>query len=127
MQPVPAFLLGIVLLVVLAACVLVFVRRPMRRILVELCGAEHRADFWQHLFEVGLTLTVLFLAMFFPPGRGDEVGFFDFLGMFRAGLFGLLAALAVLAIAMMTSIGSYERKLRRTAPLPRDQNGAPLA
>ena len=125
MEPIPAFFLGLGSVAALALLVVLFVRGPMRRTLHELCGAGHRADFWLHLYEASTVLTVVFCALLFPPGREGPVGFFDFLAMVRAGIFGLLGALGILTLAMMASISSFERKLRRTAPLPRDENGAP--
>jgi hypothetical protein len=116
MDPVLAFFLGLAILLGASIVVLVFVRRQLHRILVELCAGEHRAAFWDRLFEALLVVGVLFCALLFPPkarGAADTVGVFEVLGMLRAGLFGLFTALAMLAVVTWAAVASFDRRSRR--------------
>ncbi len=110
MNPISAFFLGLGTVTGIALATLFFVRGPLFRLLVELCGTEDRARFWQHLYEAALLLTVVFCALLFPPGDGEIIGFYDFIGMFRAAVFGILAILGVLAVVASVSIGRFESR-----------------
>lgn len=117
MDPITAFLLGLAVLLSTAAGTLFLVQRPLVSILVELCGAEHRARFWWRLYGVSLFLLVAFSALWFPPGNA-RAGFHDFLRTFRAGTFALLAGLALLAFVAMLSIAQHDRQRRIAARKP---------
>lgn len=112
MDPLTAFFLGLALLLALAVGTLLCVQRPLNAILRELCGADHRARFWTRLFDASLLLSVLFFALWSPPAAGaEELTLLEVVGMMRAGLFGMLAALAFLAFVMLTWQARFERGL----------------
>jgi hypothetical protein len=71
---------------------------------------NQRARFWAQLYEASLLLTVVFTAMLFPPDRTTPVDVFSFLSMWRAGLFGLLISLMVLAVVMVKFIKQHDER-----------------
>ncbi len=121
MDPAPATLIGLTLLLGIATAVLLVVRRPLGVVLKELCGTEARGLFWLRFFDATALVTVFFFSLWLPPtpARGaEQVGFLDFLGMLRAGSAGLLLALGTLAFVMFLYIARFEQedaRRRRTA------------
>ena len=100
------------LLIALAVGTLACVQRPLNQILLELCGAPHRARFWTRFFGAMLLISVLFFCLWVPPDRAAErLALHDVLGMVRAGLFGLLAGLALLALVVLVWQWRFERGL----------------
>lgn len=114
MHPAQAYLLGLAVLLVAASALILLVRRPLHAILVELCGAEHRATFWERLYAAAVVLSVLFFSFWVPPVPADgsaTTSFEDYFGLLRAGSFALLASLGVLAVLMLLFISKHDRLL----------------
>ena len=112
MHPITAFFIGLGLLFVLAVATLVCVQRPLNEILVEICGAPHRARFWTRFFGAMLLLSVLFFCLWSPPDASSEqVTLHEIIGMMRAGLFGLLTAMVGLALVVLVWQSRFERGL----------------
>ncbi len=110
MEPIQAFFLGLGLLFALALATLLCVQRPLNQILVEICGAEHRARFWTRFFSAALLLSVLFFSLWSPPDESTtRFALREIVGMLRGGLFGMLVALAALALIMMVWQSRFER------------------
>lgn len=110
MSPQWAFVIGLTTVAAVGAGVLVFVHRPFTAVLRELCREEQRARFWAQLYDASLLLTVVFTAMLFPPDPVGPTDVFAFLGMWRAGMFGLLLALGVLALVMLNFIRQHDER-----------------
>lgn len=108
MNPQWAFLVGLSSVAAIGVGVLMFVHRPFTAVLRELCGEEQRARFWAQLYDASLVLTVVFTAMLFPPERNAPVDVFAFLSMWRAGMFGLLISLGILALVMLNFIRQHD-------------------
>lgn len=108
-----AFFIGLITVAAMGGGVLLFVHRPFTALLRELCGEEQRARFWAQLYDASLLLTVLFTAMLFPPDPAAPVDVFAFLSMWRAGMFGLLVSLGVLAIVMLNFIRQHDQRTAR--------------
>ena len=112
MQPITAFFIALGLLFVLAVATLVCVQRPLNEILVEICGAPHRARFWTRFFGAMLLLAVLFFCLWSPPDASSEtITLYEIIGMMRAGLFGLLTAMGLLALIVLIWQSRFERGL----------------
>jgi hypothetical protein len=111
MNPMWAFVLGLALPVASSVVVLRLVHPPFTAVLRELCRGEERARFWAKLYDSSIFLTVIFVAMLFPPDRTEPADFFAVLATWRAGVFGLLASLTVLAIVMLKFIRQHDRAL----------------
>src|SRR5213593_1788079 len=108
MTPINAFLVGIGTMTALAVGMLWFVRASLMALLRDLCREEHRAQFWAKIYAVGVVLLVLLAVLIEPPGASEAgtVPFAEFVAMFRAGMFGLLAAIGLLAFVAMQFIQS---------------------
>lgn len=107
-----AFFAGFALLLALAIALIAFLRRPLRDILIELCGRETRARFWECITAAGVLLSTVFAAVLVSPETSADAGA-QLLAMARYGLASLLACLGLLAFLMMRSIVSYEDAARR--------------
>ena len=116
MDPAPATLICLTLLLGIAIAVILVIRRPLGAVLTELCGTEARGLFWLRFFDATSLVTVFFFSLWLPPtpARGaEQVGFLDFLGMLRAGSAGLLLALGALAFGLFLYIARFEREEAR--------------
>jgi hypothetical protein len=93
-----------------------YLRASLRRVLVELCGTEERAEFWTAFSNLLLTLTPAMFALGFMPiaTTGEEL-FIEFAGQLRWNLFGFIAALV--------AIGSAVAFFALVAPRPKMVNG----
>jgi len=118
MTPVNAFLVGIGTMTALAVGMLWFVRTSLMALLRDLCREEHRAQFWAKIYAVSVVLLVLLAVLIEPPDASDAgtVPFAEFVAMFRAGMFGLLAAIGLLAFVAMQFIQSQDAERRRQQP-----------
>ncbi len=118
MDPITGFFTALGLLFLLAVATLVAVKRPLYDILCEICGAPHRARFWMRFFGASLLLSVLFFCLWSPPEAKNEViTLLEILAMMRAGLFGLLSALGLLAVVMLVWQARFERGLVPPRPV----------
>ena len=107
-----AFFVGFTLLLGLAMGLIVFLRRPLREILIELCGRESRARFWECICAAGVVVSTLFAAMIVDPATSRDAGE-QLLSMARYGLASLLGCIGLLGFLMLRSIVSYEDAARR--------------
>ncbi len=124
MEPTTAFLSCLAALAALAAGVVLFLRRPLERLLTELCGGAERARFWARTYYASLVLGTLFAALLAPP---DAIGRTDLIGCvptLRAGFFGLLGALGVLALVALRFL---LRADERNTPRPHPRSLAPFS
>ena len=101
MDPVHSFLIGIGLTLVGSLAVVIYLRRHLRRILVDLCGTEPRADFWAAFSNITLVLVPLICALFKRPegGTGSAV-FFDVSAQLTWALIGLVVAVLILGFVI---------------------------
>jgi len=101
------YILSVLGLIAAALGVVLFLRRPLGRVLVELCGAEHRAELWARLVIAWVPLTVLFFSLLFSPT--EDVGPLQVcLRVLRSGTLGLLVALGALMFFLLIFVGRYE-------------------
>ena len=120
MSSVTALFVGLIVMLLVSSGVLLLLRHSLHLLLVELCGEEHRARFWGQLYSATVVLTVGLTGILFPPeavraadsgGLTDStVPLFGLLPMFRAGLFGLLLCLGLLALTMVRFIARNDRR-----------------
>ena len=113
MDPTTTFFIALGILFALASLTLLCVQRPLNDILLEICGAPHRARFWSRFFGAALLLTALFFCLWSPPDPNAEgVVLDDIVRMMRAGLFGMLSAMGLLALVMMYWQSRFEVRAR---------------
>jgi hypothetical protein len=117
LETVYAYLLSVLALFATSIGVVIFLRRPLALVLVELCGGEHRADLWSRLLAAVVPLTSLFFSLLFSPTK-DATELQVALRVARSGLLGLLVSLGVLMFFLLVFVGRYESRedsLRRLA------------
>jgi hypothetical protein len=99
MNEVTIFLLGIALTLLSSTAVVVYLRRYLHKVLVDLCGTEERAQFWTAFTNILLILIPLIVAMFIhPEGQRDESVFFRLASQLKWSLSGLVAALVLIGL-----------------------------
>lgn len=94
MNPIPSFLIQILLTCLLAVLIAGYLRPHLRKILMDLCGTEERAQFWtafSNILMIGMPL--IFALNFRPETRTAEGLFFEVAGKVSGNLGGLLVAL----------------------------------
>jgi hypothetical protein len=100
--------------------VVAYLRRPLERILVELCGNQERAGFWAAFSAVALGLTPVIFAMAWRPEAGAGLpAVFEFTDQLKWGLIGLMGTVLVLGCMIGRSIVRLEtRGMGKTSTLP---------
>lgn len=91
------FTLGLLITASIALVVVIYLRRPLHKILIDLCGNVERAAFWTAFSMVALTLSPLILAMTYTPEvRAGSPLVLEFAAQLKWGLVGLLLAIVIL-------------------------------
>jgi MFS family permease len=101
MSTILIFLTQIALTVI--ACLLIagYIRPFLKRVLVDLCGTEERAQFWTAFSNIMLViLPVIFGLGFYPLESNTEALFFEVAGQVRWNLFGLVMSLVAIGGAV---------------------------
>ena len=106
-----SFLIGMGVTLLISTLVVVYLRPPLRRILIDLCETEDRADFWTAFTNVTIVLSPLICAMFHRPTGGSGVAaFFDINAQLRWALIGLIGSVAVLGAVIARFIPTSNRQ-----------------
>jgi len=109
MNAISAFLTGVGITICLALMVVKYLRAPLKKILVDLCGTSERAEFWLAFTNVSLVLVPLTAALHFHPAASSLAGFlFDLSDQLQAALLALIFTVLGLGVV-----------LNRYIPLPR--------
>jgi hypothetical protein len=91
------FLLGLLITAAISLLVVIYLKRPLHRVLVELCGSGERASFWTAFSGVTLTLAPVILAMQYTPELNSRTEMmFQIAEQLKWGLLGLLIAVVIL-------------------------------
>ena len=91
------FLVGLGLTLGIAFAVIAYLRSPLHRILVELCGTRERAAFWTAFANVALILAPLISAMQYTPDlKAGSTTAFELVAQLKWALVGLLLAVLIL-------------------------------
>jgi hypothetical protein len=101
------FLVGAALTLVASAAVVLFLRRHLRNILIDLTATEARAAFWVAFTSLLLVLIPVIVAMFVP--RGDGPVFFQVTALLRWSLMGLVATLVSCGFVLIIFVLSRPR------------------
>jgi hypothetical protein len=129
MNPILAFVIGVAAACGLSLAVVIVLRKPLLRILIELCGGEPRAAFWLVFYEATAVVGTLFTALTFGPKPSAGTGGIEIFGLgldtLRAGLIGLLGALLILGFVMLSSIRTFESRSRVPASAPPQASPGP--
>jgi hypothetical protein len=97
------FLIALTITVAASLLAIVYLRRPLHRVLVDLCGAEHRAAFWTAYANFVLVLVpVVALLVARTAERPGESGVFTVADLLRWSLIGLVISAFVIAMGVAT-------------------------
>lgn len=88
------FLIGSTITLLASAVVVLFIRRHLRNVLIDLTGTRERAEFWTTFTGLLLVIIPLIVAMFVPPrGDPDIPALFRITSLLRWSLIGLTGTL----------------------------------
>ena len=88
-----------------------YLRRPLEKLLLELCGNRERAGFWTAFTAVALGLTPLIFAMGWRPSAESSLpAIFELADQLKWALIGLLSTLLILGLVMGSSITKWESR-----------------
>ena len=88
------YLLQIAITAASSLAMMAYFRPYLHRVLVDLCGAEERAEFWVVFSSILLVGVPLIFGMgYHPPENASGMLFFDAASQVRANLLGFLLAL----------------------------------
>jgi hypothetical protein len=111
------FALGSLATLAIGAAVVVYLRRPLRNILIELCGNEQRAEFWAAFSAVTVGVVPVIFAIACHPSPGpDAPAVFELAGQLKWGLIGLMGSVLMLGWVIGRSIGRWEARVAGTSP-----------
>ena len=107
------YLVSAVVAVALAVTIVLFSRKALYQLLIELCGNGARAQYWSIFSGLFLVLCTLYGVLVSLPDADSKLGS-QFPGLsaglssFRAGVFGLLLAFAGIAFILIIGIHRHE-------------------
>jgi hypothetical protein len=110
------FLVSATVAMLLAVAIVLYSRKALYELLVELCGNGARAHYWASFAGLFLSLSTLYGVLVSWPGTDARLST-DFpalsagLSSFRAGVLGLLLALGCIAIVMFLGIHRHENRM----------------
>jgi len=123
------FLVSAVLTMGLAVTIVLYSRRALYELLVELCGNGARARYWTLFTGLLLTLSALYGVLVSLTDVDSRLGL-EFPGIstgvtsFRAGVLGLLLALGAIGIVMVLGIHRHENQLEQASRQSRPKGHA---
>ncbi len=89
-----SFVIEVLLTLVISVLLAVYLRPFLRRILIDLCGTEERAQFWTVFSNILLIgLPVIFALNYKPEATGASALFFEVASKLSGNLGGFLVAL----------------------------------
>ena len=109
MNATTVFALGSMGTLAIGAAVVLYLRRPLRNILVELCGNEERAEFWTAFSAVVVGVVPVIFAMVCHPAPGpDTPAVLELADQLKWGLIGLTGSVLMLGWVVGRSIVRWE-------------------
>ena len=101
MNSISSFLIGLGIVLIGAFAVVLYLRSHLRKILLDLCRTQERADFWAAFSNIVLILVPIIFALFPRPEGGSSTAvFFDISSQLKWGLIGLVGAVVVLGVVL---------------------------
>jgi len=92
------FLIGVGITLMICLVFVIYLKAPLHRILLELCGTRERADFWAAFANAAFVLVPLIFAMqVVPEARPGTSAVLELAAQVKWALIGLLAAVAVVS------------------------------
>jgi hypothetical protein len=111
------FVLGSLATLAIGAAVVWYLRRPLRNILIELCGNEARAEFWTVFSAVVVGMVPVIFAIACRPTPGpDAPAVFELANQLKWGLIGLTGSVLMLGWVIGRSILRWEARAAKESP-----------
>lgn len=99
MNTIVSYLVQLVVTFIVVSVIVGYIRPHLRRVLVDLCGTEERAQFWTVFSNILLIgMPMIFALNYKPVSMNTEELFFDVAGKLSGNLGGLLLALVCIGI-----------------------------
>jgi hypothetical protein len=115
MSPIAIYLVALGVTLAASVAVVLLLRRPLLRLLADLCGSETRAAFWAAFSYVTLVLAPLLAAMHRQPAPAGDPAF-ELAAQLEWALGGLLASVLLVGGVLARSIAAFERARTRRGP-----------
>ena len=101
MDATTVFVVGAVMILAMGWGVVGYLRRPLKRVLLEVCGDEGHAQFWSEFTTVGMgLLTAVFAVSGRPDPRPSEPAMFALADQLKSGLLGLTGAVVLVGCVL---------------------------
>ena len=111
MDATTVFVIGAVMILAMGWGMVGYLRRPLKRVLVDVCGNEGRAQFWSDFSMVGMGLvTAVFAVSGRPDPRPMEPAMFALADQLKSGLLGLTGSVVLLGCVLARSGGASREK-----------------
>ena len=105
------FVLGSAGTLAIAVGVVGYLRRPLRNILIELCGNKERAEFWTVFSAVALGVVPVIFAMGCHPAPGPYApAVFELAEQLKWGLIGMMGTVLFLGWVLGRTITRWEAR-----------------
>jgi len=99
MNTIVSFLIQLIFTFVIVFLIVGYLRPYLRKILIDLCGTEERAQFWTAFSNILLIgMPVIFALNYRPEAKNADDLFFEIVGKLSGNLGGLLLALVCVGI-----------------------------
>jgi uncharacterized membrane protein YhaH (DUF805 family) len=116
MSPTTAFLSDVALAAITSLGIVVYVKKHLRLLLIELCGIAERANFWLAFSNVTLVLVPIIFALDYKLELGPDKNLvLEMAAQLKHALIGFVITLSILAIVMSRFI-PRERTNATSAP-----------
>lgn len=109
MNEVTIFLIGIAISLLLSFLVVFYLNNNLKNILIDICGTEERAKFWNSISTLCLILVPFMFSMIYKPERGGEI-VFDISRQLGWALFGMIGTIGFLSLAIAIFIPKQDKK-----------------
>jgi hypothetical protein len=110
MDATTVFVIGALLILAMGWGVVGYLRRPLKRVLLEVCRNEGHAQFWSEFSTVGLGLvTAVFAVSGRPDPRPAEPAMFALADQLKSGMLGLTGAVVLLGCVLARAGGTREK------------------
>jgi hypothetical protein len=114
MTPSMLFLAGLAMSLVTSLAIVVYLRVPLHRILVELCGTNERAAFWAAFTNISITLVPLIFALqYTPESKEGPSAVLEIAAQLKWALAGLLTTVVIVG----WTLSRFIRQLPPTSTL----------
>src|SRR5579859_2413113 len=111
MDATSVFVVGAFVILVMGWSVVGYLRRPLKRVLLEVCGDEGPAQFWSEFTTVGMGLvTAVFAVSGRPDPRPTEPAMFALADQLKSGLLGLTGTVVLLGCVLARVGGARDRR-----------------